>query len=607
MRADGPSETQSEQNDAPQPGERHNCEDSLKTFVEHAWRILEPVAPLQWNWHLDLICDYLTAIKDNKFRNAVGQEKEGVIFNVPPRTMKSLLITVMFPAWVWTTDPARRFMFVSYSEKLSTQHSVYRRNVIGSDFYQEHWSGKFSFAKDQNLKSHYENSARGAMFSTAMQATATGMGGDILIFDDPLNPEQALSEVEREAVNLRFDSTFRSRLNNPRTGVKIVVMQRLAELDLTGHLLQREAKRWAHVRLPARMEQREEWKSPLTPEVHTREAGELLWPERLPADVLDSYKTGMGSWAFHSQYQQEPAPMDGGIIQRQWVRYYRELPERFEFMVQSWDCTFKAAANNDFVAGQVWGRANGKFYMLPYRLYDRLDFGPTKAAIKACHAKFPGAHAVLIEDKANGPAIVSELRQEIAGIVAVTPQGGKLTRAHAMAPLWESGSVELPDPQVFDVPWMEDYLRNICTFPRAVHDDDVDATSQALTYMRNRMGGGIVEYYRKKSNPDEREEAASSELLEQTVLTTNVIEAVGRGSQIQCNAKQYPEIRQALTQAAETWQSENDNVRAALALRELVRLDAVFSQAHDHRGRASSLRSELAEKGCGSDSPDAGM
>ncbi len=237
VHAEDPSKPETEPMDTPEPTERPTYEGTLKSFVEHAWQVLEPVAPLQWNWHLDLICEYLTAIKNNDFRKAVGLEKEGVIFNVPPRTMKSLLITVMFPVWVWTTHPARRFMFVSYSEKLSTQHSVYRRNVIESDFYQEHWSSKFSFAKDQNLKSHYENSARGAMFSTAMQATATGMGGDILIFDDPLNPEQALSEVEREAVNLRFDSTFRSRLNNPQTGVKIVVMHRLAERDLTGHLL----------------------------------------------------------------------------------------------------------------------------------------------------------------------------------------------------------------------------------------------------------------------------------------------------------------------------------------------------------------------------------
>src|SRR6185437_11728269 len=128
-----------------------------------------------------------------KFREEF-KKKEGIIFNVPPRTMKSLLITVFFPAWVWTTAPQKRFMFASYSEKLATQHSVYRRAVIESDFYQKNWGKVFKFSRDQNLKHHYENSARGSMFSTGMQSTATGMGGDVLIFDDPLNPEQALSE-----------------------------------------------------------------------------------------------------------------------------------------------------------------------------------------------------------------------------------------------------------------------------------------------------------------------------------------------------------------------------------------------------------------------------
>jgi predicted phage terminase large subunit-like protein len=556
--------------------EQLDCENSLKKFVQHAWPILEPVQPLEWNWHLDLICEYLVLIKNDKVRAVLGKDIEGVIFNVPPRTMKSLLITVMFPVWVWTTAPARRFMFVSYSERLSTQHSVLRRNVIASNWYQSHWSDVFTLARDQNLKSHYENSARGAMFSTAMQATATGMGGDILIFDDPLNPGQAYSEVERESVNLRFDSTFRSRINNPQTGVKIIVMQRLDERDLTGHVLAREANRWTHVRLPARMEKQEVWKSPLTSEVHRRKAGELLWEARLPASVLESYKTGMGSWAFHAQYLQDPAPLTGGIIQRQWVRYYRELPERFDFLVQSWDCTFKAAANNDFVAGQVWGRADNKYYMLPYRMYERLDFGPTKAAIKACHAKFPKAHAILIEDKANGPAIISELRQEIAGIVAVTPEGGKLTRAHAMSPLWESGSVELPDPQMFDVPWLEDYLRNICTFPKAAHDDDVDATSQALIYMRGKFVGGIFEYYHQKGKPEDRKAIISTEPVPETVLTQNVIAAVGSGSQIDCHARQYPEVRQALVAAFETWDKKKDAARSLMALQEVLRLDGVF-------------------------------
>ena len=167
--------------------------------------------------------------------------------------------------------------------------------------------------------------------------------------------------------------------------------------------------------------------------------------------------------------------------------------------MQTWDCTFSGGSDNDFVAGQVWARSGGKYFMLPYRTYERLDFGPTMAAIKACHAKFPQAHAVLIEDKANGPAIISELQKEIPGVVAVNPEGGKIARAQATAPLWEAGSIELPDPQVFGVTWMEDYLHNICAFPKAAHDDDMDATSQALIYMRSRLGGGIVEFYRQQS------------------------------------------------------------------------------------------------------------
>jgi predicted phage terminase large subunit-like protein len=564
---------------------------SLETFVKEAWAILEPVNVLQWNWHLSLICEYLTLIKENNFKRICGQDLEGIIFNVPPRTMKSLLITVFFPVWVWTTDPSRRFMFVSYSEKLSTQHSVFRRSVIESDWYQQRWGRVFSFSKDQNLKSHYENSERGAMFSTGMQATATGLGGDVLIFDDPLNPEQAISQAEREAVNLRFDATFRSRINNPVTAVKIVIMQRLHELDLTGHILAREACRWRHVSLPAIAEKEEQVLRPRGRIAKTRLAGDLLWSARLPQPFLDSQRIGMGSWAFNGQYQQSPAPIEGGIIKRQWVRFYRRLPEKFDFMVQSWDCTFSGGSDHDFVAGQVWARAGGRYYLLPYRAYDRLDFAPTMAAIKACHAKFPQAHAILIEDKANGPAIISELQKEIPGVIAVNPEGGKLARAQAAAPLWESGSIELPDPQSFDVPWIEDYLHNICTFPKAAHDDDVDATSQALIWMRTRLGGGIVDFYRQQAtgelarkstdNESERQRKSMrrglqspSPAKQDSALACSVIAAVKLGNQIQCNEKQYPAIRAVLISAAEKAEIA---APALLARNEIDRLDQVFN------------------------------
>jgi predicted phage terminase large subunit-like protein len=566
---------------------------SLQEFVGQAWGILEPVSTLVWSWHLDLICEYLTLIKDGQFKAVCG-DLEGIIFNVPPRTMKSLLISVFFPIWVWTTRPSCRFMFVSYSEKLSTQHSVFRRSVIESDWYQERWGSIFSLSHDQNVKSHYQNSERGTMFSTGMQATATGMGGDVLIFDDPLNPEQAISQVEREAVNLRFDTTFRSRINDPATGVKIIIMQRLHELDLTGHVLARESSRWKHVSLPAVAQKDETWEFPSSKEPKQQKAGDLLWPERLPQSFLSSQRVGMGSWAFNGQYQQTPAPLDGGIIKRQWVRFYRQLPEKFEFMVQSWDCTFSGGHDNDFVAGQVWGRQGGKYFMLPYRTYDRLDFGPTMAAIKACHAKFPQVNAVLIEDKANGPAIISELQKEIPGVVPVNPEGGKLARAQATAPLWESGSIELPDPQLFGCPWIEDYLHNICTFPKAAHDDDVDATSQALIYMRSRLGGGIVEFYRMQASGEltlgqtiklsgrESQTGASqgpspaTECSSDSVLERSVIAAVAQGSQIQCNAKQYPAVRGALMGATKKWQDLQDELSVSLALSEIKRLDLLF-------------------------------
>ena len=468
---------------------------SLKKFVADAWKILEPVTTLSWNWHHDLISEYLTLIAKGEFQKSCP-EKEGIIFNVPPRTMKSLLITVFFPAWVWTFDPARRFMFVSYSEKLSTQHSVYRRTVMESHWYKELWGKAFAFARDNNLKHHYENSARGVMFSTGMQATATGLGGDVLVFDDPLNPEQALSDLEREAVNLRFDSTFRSRINNPATGVKIILMQRLHESDLTGHVLAREPSRWEHVCLPAIAGPDRAVTGARKKVFHYPPDG-LLWSARLSQSFLTGQKIGMGSWAFNGQYQQNPAPMEGGIIKRNWVRFYHLMPAKFDYLVQSWDCTFSGSDGSDFVAGQLWGSVGNKFYMLPYRTYDRLDFAPTLAAIKACQAARPEIDAVLIEDKANGPAIVSELKKELSNVIPIEPHGGKLSRAQAMAPLWESGSVELPDPTVFKLPWMDAYIHNICSFPRAAHDDDMDATSQALIHMRKRIGNGWREYARR--------------------------------------------------------------------------------------------------------------
>jgi predicted phage terminase large subunit-like protein len=257
--------------------------------------------------------------------------------------------------------------------------------------------------------------------------------------------------------------------------------------------------------------------------------------------------------------------------------------------------------------------------MLPYRTYDRLDFGPTMAAIKACHAKFPQAHAVLIEDKANGPAIISELQKEIPGVVPVNPEGGKIARAQATAPLWESGSIELPDPQVFGCAWIEDYLHNICTFPKAAHDDDVDATSQALIYMRSRLGGGIVEFYRqqatgevapgpnakllqsssgKNCGPQAPSPANKQFPSEDSVLARNVIAAIEQENSIHCHFKQYPEVRAALTDAAVRWSAFENEPHALWARSEIERLDLLFLNRNEQEAisRTTAQGQEVADQ-----------
>jgi predicted phage terminase large subunit-like protein len=473
-------------------------ERDLKEFVKDAWPILEPATPLLWNWHLDLLCECLTQVARGECRR--------LIINVPPRSMKSLLCTVFYPVWRWCTEPQRRFMFVSYSDELSTDHSVFRRNVLSSPMYRTSWGG-VKFSKDQNLKTQYENTKRGVMFSTSITGSATGKGCDELIVDDPLNVKKAFSDQERDATNRNFDATFRSRLNNPATGTIIIIMQRLHDLDLTGHLLAQEPGAWKHIKLAAQAEEEERWE--YSGRVRVRNPGDLLWEERLSVNVLAALKIAMGSWAFAGQYQQNPAPLEGGIIKRDWIHYYKELPitsgsgwgpSRSSWSsrgtwFQSWDCTFKDTCEADYVVGQVWLRLNSSYYLVD-QVRERMDFVRTKQAIQQMTRKYPQATAKLIEDKANGPAVIASLRSEIDGIIPVQPTDTKAGRLNAVSPLFEAGNVLLPELTM--APWVGDFVEELTRFPNAAHDDQVDACSQALLYMK-RQSSGILEYYRQEA------------------------------------------------------------------------------------------------------------
>jgi predicted phage terminase large subunit-like protein len=254
----------------------------------------------------------------------------------------------------------------------------------------------------------------------------------------------------------------------------VIVMQRVHENDLAGHVVQQGG--YEELKLPAEYEGHKQltcigWKDPRT------ESGELLWPERFGAEEIERLKRTLGSYAAAGQLQQRPSPAEGGVLKRHWWKFYREAPRPFSEVIQSWDCAFKDTRTSDFVVGQVWGRHGADKYLLD-QVRGRMDCPATIQAVKRLSEKWPQAHAKLVEDKANGPAVIATLKHEIVGLIAVNPEGGKEVRAHAVSPQIEAGNVYLPDATI--APWIGGFIDECAAFPNGAYDDQVDAMSQAL-------------------------------------------------------------------------------------------------------------------------------
>lgn len=449
------------------------AEKSFAEFVKQAWHVIEPGREFVRNWHIDAIAEHLEAI-------SLGQIKR-LIINIPPRCMKSILVSVMWPCWEWIKLPGLRYLFTSYSSSLSVKHSVDRRDIIVSPWYAQRWN-RYALTEDQNTKQEFKNSLRGVMVATSVGGTATGKGGDRIVIDDPHNPKQAASEAERENALHYIDRTLSTRLDNPKTGAMVLIMQRLHERDATGHLLAQGG--WEHLCLPMEApSKRTVVTLPLSKTEVVREPDALLWPERFPRPVVDALKISLGSYGAAGQLQQNPAPAEGGIVKRPWWKTYSKLPEKIDFVVHSWDMAFKDTAESSYVVGQVVARSGPDYYLLA-QVRRRMAFTESCAAVKALLLKYPAPNAVLVEDKANGSAIIEVLRKQVPGIIPIEPKGGKLARANAVSPLIESGNVYLPDP-VIDL-WVEDFIAEWAMVPNNEDWDQVDAFSQALNWMRER-------------------------------------------------------------------------------------------------------------------------
>jgi predicted phage terminase large subunit-like protein len=313
----------------------------------------------------------------------------------------------------------------------------------------------------------------------------TGMGADILIIDDPFKDRKSAdSPTVRESVWDWYTSTAYTRLS-PGGGV-LVTVTRWHEDDLVGRLVeamkQEGGDQWEIINYPAIAER---------DEPH-RKKGEALHPGRYPLEMLLRIKHNIGSYDWGSLYQQHPTPRGGGVFKAKWIRHWTECPKVFDRVIQSWDFTFNDSENSDNVSGQVWGQLGSNFYLLDNDT-DRMDFVSQVRAMQRMSSKWPEALEKVVEDKANGPAIISALGSRIPGIVPYNPRGSKTARAYSVSPLFEAGNVFLP-PMDEEHPWVKRYIDELLAFPNAEHDDQVDSTTQALDTLVTHEGGGVLDF-----------------------------------------------------------------------------------------------------------------
>jgi predicted phage terminase large subunit-like protein len=447
---------------------------SLMAFVEYTFAELFPQTPFSDSPHLAIIAAKLEEC-------AAGKCKR-LIICLPPRSLKSVMASVAFPAWVLGKYPHKQIICASYGQGLSDKHARDTRTIMTSAGYQRAFATRLS--KQKLSVDDFMTTRGGFRMATSVGGVLTGRGGDILIIDDPMKPGDAFSETLRKSVNDWYDNTLLSRLNNKQYGIIIVVMQRLHQDDLVGHLL--ELDKWDVLRFPAIAEEDELHvaETEFGPIQFERKAGEVLDAQRETLETLRSLQKSMGDYAFQSQYQQNPTPEGGAIIKTDWLRYYapEERPSRFVTVVQSWDTANKSGELNDYSVCTTWGVLDGRYYLIDV-LQRRLDYPDLRRAVKEQSDKH-SPHTVVIEDKGSGTQLLQDLRVDgVFRLKAYCPPPGndKQMRLFAQSAVFENGCVWLPRT----APWLADYVRELTTFPGTKHDDQVDSTTQALDYMRN--------------------------------------------------------------------------------------------------------------------------
>jgi predicted phage terminase large subunit-like protein len=440
--------------------------DGFGAFVRMVFRTLHPNEVYLHNWHIDLLCGILAPLRERKRLRKV--------INLPPRSLKSIIVSVALPAWLLGHDPSRKIVVVSYSEDLAKKLSIDFAKIITSGWYRDAFS---AVIVDKKTELEITTTLHGYRLATSTGGTLTGRGGALVILDDPIKPADAESEVTRRKNNDWFDQTLYARLDSKKDDSIILVMQRLHQDDLSGHMLEKGG--FDHLRLPAIATEDETWRLH-DRRIVRRKLGEALHSERESLATLAEIRRSQGSRVFQGQYQQEPVSAEGTLFKRIWLQRYEAPPPSRE-IVQSWDTATALGPSNDYSVGTTWAKAKNVYYLL-HVLRGRWDFPELLKQVQANVVAFR-AGTVLVEDANSGSALLQTLRPNCPfNLIARKPRLEKLVRASAQAACFEAGRVLLPR----EAAWLVDYETELLGFPSAKYDDQVDSTVQFLEWAEER-------------------------------------------------------------------------------------------------------------------------
>jgi predicted phage terminase large subunit-like protein len=444
---------------------RERCK-TLSGFVREAWPVLHPGTSYVHGWHIDAICEHLQAITAGRITR--------LLINVPPGTMKSLLVSVFWPAWEWTFRPETQYLTTSYSEGYVKRDSRRMRDLVRSEWYQALWPLNLTRVAEIS----FENDRRGFREGKPF-ASLTGGRGDRVIIDDPHSTEMAESEAERENTTRVFRESVPTRLNDPQRSAIVVIMQRLHERDVSGQIISLKLG-YEHLMLPMEFEPERQCRTSIGFADPRSTAGDLLFPERFPREVVERDKVPLGSYAVAGQFQQRPTPREGGLFKRHWFegKIIGAAPPGTRW-VRHWDLAATKSATAARTAGVKLGRTPDGRYVVGHVVKTQDEGNAVRKLIKAtAETDGRGVEISLPQDPGQaGKVQKSDMVAMLAGwTVRAEPEtGDKYTRAEPFSVQCEAGNVYLVQGE-----WNADYLDELCLFPGGSFKDQVDASSGAF-------------------------------------------------------------------------------------------------------------------------------